>query len=981
MKNKTIIVSFVIILIFLSFLLYDGEVSAISANPQKSAGILYVKPGSNGNCNSWADACELQTAIYNAGSGDQIWVASGTYKPTITNDRTKTFHLVNGVAIYGGFPAAGGTWSERNWAANVTTLSGEIALQESINDNSYHVVSSTGADGTAVLDGFTISGGNANGGALDNSGGGLYNSGGSPTLKNLIFSANAATFGGGIYNRDISSPVLENIVFISNRADHGGGIYNDTSSPTLAGVTFTTNTARINGGGMNNLLSSPVLNTVTFSGNKAEGTNQSTGGGMYNSGSSPTLTNVTFSGNSAYLFGPNGGGGMYNFESSPNLANVTFVNNTASRGAGMSNNASSPTLVGGSFSGNSAYIEGGGMYNTSGSAPTLTGTTFTGNKVYGYTTSSGGGMYNINSNPTLTNVTFSGNLAKMDTSPLYCSGGGMFNESSNPVLTGVTFSNNSAGKGGGLYNSNSSPIMTDLTFTGNSATGTDLGYGGGGMYNSGGSPVLDTSLFENNTAVTAGGGMYNSGSSPILEYIDFSGNSGVSGGGIYSSGGQSTLTNVIIRGNTASYGGGMICDGCGADLMNVTFSANNATYHGGAVYNASSGLSLTNVTISDNTAAIGGGMYNGESTSHPALTNVTIFHNNATSGGAIYNKSAYSTIKNSIIWGNTNNQIYPINPAITYSDIQGWIYGGTGNISSDPLIDPLANNGGFITTNALRAGSPAIDTGNPTLCPVVDGRGYTRPIDGDSIPGARCDMGAYEYGSSPASLTLSVEVIGSGTVTKVPDKPTYGWGEVVYLTASDDPDWVFDGWSGDASGMVNPLRVTITKNMNITASFLLDAFTLNTSASPEDSGTVTRVPDQPTYHSGDEVTITAVPNPGWSFTGWTGDATGNTNPLTVTMESNLSVTANFTQNEYSLTVLTNPLDAGSVTKSPNKPIYYYGETVVLTASPVPGWHFVGWSGDATGTANPLTFSFTDNANITANFSNAYNIFLPLTLNK
>jgi hypothetical protein len=83
----------------------------------------------------------------------------------------------------------------------------------------------------------------------------------------------------------------------------------------------------------------------------------------------------------------------------------------------------------------------------------------------------------------------------------------------------------------------------------------------------------------------------------------------------------------------------------------------------------------------------------------------------------------------------------------------------------------------------------------------------------------------------------------------------------IYLTASDGPDWIFDGWSGDASGMINPLRVTISKNTNITASFWLDALTLTTMVSPAGSGAVTRNPDQPTYHTGDEVTLTAVPIP------------------------------------------------------------------------------------------------------------------------
>lgn len=956
MKFKTFTVSLLIILVFFSFLLVYSNAAALSTDPQKLGGVLYVRPGSNGNCSSWTDACDLQTAIYNAVSSDQIWVAAGIYKPTTTNDRTKTFELLIGVAIYGGFPASGGEWEERDWVSNLTILSGDIAVQDSTADNSYHVVTGNGVDGTAILDGFTITGGKANGSAPNNNGGGLYNSDSSSTLRNLTFSANSAIY--------------------------GGGIYNDTSNPTLTNVTFTSNTATNNGGGMYNLNSNPTLTEVSFSGNKAEGTNQSTGGGMYNSGSNPMLTNVSFTNNTAYIFGDNGGGGMFNYQGSPTLTNVTFSGNSASRGAGMSNKESSPTIIGGTFSDNSAYIEGGGMYNASGSAPTVTDVTFSGNRVYGETSSSGGGMYNKSSSPILTNVTFSNNLARMTTSQSYCNGGGMFNESSNPILTDVDFTNNSAGRGGGLYNSGSSPILTDLTFTGNSATGTDSGYGGGGMYNSGGSPILNAILFESNTAVKYGGGMYNHNSSPILEYIEFSGNSSVSGGGIYNSGGNPKITDVIIDGNNANYGGGMANGECNATLMNVTFTDNTGNVHGGAIYNAWSSPTLTNVTVSGNTAAFGGGMF-GDTDSSPVLTNVTFFGNSLNvdygAGGGMYNRGTSTSLTNAIFWGNTPDQISPVNVTISYSDIQDWTSGGTGNISTNPLLGPLADNGGFVDTHALGTGSPAIDTGSPTLCPVVDARGYTRPINGDSVPGARCDMGAFEYGSSPASFSLTVSLVGGGTVTKLPDKPSYEWGEIVYLTASDGPDWIFDGWSGDASGMINPLRVTISKNTNITASFWLDALTLTTMVSPAGSGAVTRTPDQPTYHTGDEVTLTAVPNPGWSFTSWTGDANGNTNPLIVTMTTNKSISANFAQNEYSLTVLISPVDVGVVTKSPNKPFYLYGETVILTASPDPGWHFSSWSGDATGVTNPLTLIITGNASITANFSDVYSIYLPMVM--
>jgi predicted outer membrane repeat protein len=255
-------------------------------------GILYAISGGTGDCSSWENACELQTALTNAVSGDEIWVAAGTHKPTATEtDRTATFQLKEGVAVYGGFVGTESSRAARNPAVNVTILSGDIDNNDSqtpiITDlatmtgnttNSYHVV--TGATG-ATLDGFTITAGYAD---------------------------NTLPFGGGMYNN--ASPILTNVTFSGNSAiTNGGGMYNSGGSPSLTNVTFSGNSAVSgSGGGMANLNSSPTLTNVTFNGNSAS----SYGGGMYNESSTPSLTNVTFSGNSATTYG----GGMYNFHAS-----------------------------------------------------------------------------------------------------------------------------------------------------------------------------------------------------------------------------------------------------------------------------------------------------------------------------------------------------------------------------------------------------------------------------------------------------------------------------------------------------------------------------------------------------------------------------------------------------------------------------------------------------------------------------------------
>ncbi len=390
--------------------------------------VRYAAPNgaSTGNCDGgWANACTLQRALAVAVSGDEIWVKEGVHYPGTAGNRTAAFALKNGVAVYGGFAGTETQRSQRNWQTHRTILSGDID-QNDITDggvvtttanlkgsNAYHVISNTNVISTAVLDGFFITAGQANGSFPNGSGGGMSNrSNSSPTLTNLTFSGNTAGVGGGMINYE-SSPWLTNVTFSGNSASsHGGGIYNEfNSNSTLTNVTFSGNTANNSGGGMYNGSSNPTLTNVTFSGNTANNS-----GGMYND-SSPTLNNVTFSDNSA----TDRGGGMYNFGGSPTLTNVTFSGNSAPYGGGMYNYSSNPTLTNVTFSGNSANNAGGGMSNDN-SNPTLTNVTFSGNSAY-----AGGGMSNSSSsNPTLTNVIMWGNTAT--------NGQGIYNASSNPTI-------------------------------------------------------------------------------------------------------------------------------------------------------------------------------------------------------------------------------------------------------------------------------------------------------------------------------------------------------------------------------------------------------------------------------------------------------------------------------------------------------------------------------------------------------------------
>ena len=142
-----------------------------------------------------------------------------------------------------------------------------------------------------------------------------------------------------------------------------------------------------------------------------------------------------------------------------------------------------------------------------------------------------------------------------------------------------------------------------------------------------------------------------------------------------------------------------------------------------------------------------------------------------------------------------------------------------------------------------------------------------------------------------STFTLNT-IANNGTVVKNPVLVSYASGSTVQLTATPLTGYAFTSWSGDAIGSVNPLTVTMSANKNITANFALigSGFTLNVVAN---NGTVLKNPELISYTSGATVVLTATANSGYKFTSWSGDATGSVSPLTVTMNANKNITANF----------------------------------------------------------------------------------------
>jgi hypothetical protein len=240
---------------------------------------------------------DLQDALNAASSGNEIWVAAETYTPGAL--RTDCFQLKSGVAVYGGFNGTETVRSQRNWATNVTILSGDIGTVGTYTDNSYNVV--VGAAG-ATLDGFTIT-------------------------KGYADHASIAQYqcGSGMYNSNCS-PTVANCAFKDNHADYGGGMSNTGSSPTVIDCSFTDNEAVYWGGAMENYSSSsPTVTRCIFADNAVTATGYGGGAIFCYSSSNANIVNCTISKNTA---ANSYAGGLYSYSSSPTIINTIFWDNT-----------------------------------------------------------------------------------------------------------------------------------------------------------------------------------------------------------------------------------------------------------------------------------------------------------------------------------------------------------------------------------------------------------------------------------------------------------------------------------------------------------------------------------------------------------------------------------------------------------------------------------------------------------------------------
>jgi Ca2+-binding RTX toxin-like protein len=381
-----------------------------------------------------------------------------------------------------------------------------------------------------------------------------------------------------------------------------------------------------------------------------------------------------------------------------------------------------------------------------------------------------------------------------DVAAINQNGGGIRNAGT-LTIEDAEFSSLSALGGGAISNSGGGDVTIRRSmFTGNAANG---GSGGGAIINAG-TLLIEESTFDSNGAVFNGGAIANLGSTADLTLID------------------STVSGNAVPTGTQD-GGGLYNLSGTVEIISSTFSANRA--HNGAglwTGGGSSMVTITNSTLSGNLASFGrgGGLYVDLDGDLVQSFFSTITANIAGDGGGAYMDGGGLVIKNTILAENTGlnsgDESLGGLSSLGYNLLGISLTAGMPSdiVIANPLLGPLADNGGPTMTHALLPGSPAIDTADPLATETVDQRGLPRPQDfnGDGTP--EHDIGAFEVNPATLSSGMATELrlIRNGDDLELRDDsdnsliqstPYYDGGSVTINGSADDDTLTIDFSAGN----------------------------------------------------------------------------------------------------------------------------------------------------------------------------------------
>ncbi len=867
---------------------------------------------------------------------------------------TKTDDSGEGSLRYAiGVVCPGGTIDfDLTYPATIVLTSGELTINKALTiegpgqdqltidgNGSSRVFHITGS-GNATISGVTVTGGNA---GTDN-GGGIYNEG-TLTLEDATVTQNAADWGAGIYS---TGELTVRRCTISDNSSEGIGtegtatIEDSTISDNDSSGVFNKGTATIRrstisgnisldfGGGIyNDIDGTLTLINSTVSGNST-GTGTDYGGGIYNSGSATLkVSSSTIADNIA----ASDGGGVYNHSTgTAELKSTIIADNVSNAGSGNDLSGDFTSYGYNMIEDANGYTMNSTGTDKPGQDPQLQPLADNGGPTWTHALPSDSLAVDAGSG-----IDIDGNAVASDQRGVLRPQGGGWDigayevEIACPNTYTVTNTDDS-GEGSLRYAIEEVCPGGTIDFA---VTGTILLTGGELLINKAltiqGPGADQLTIDGNNNSrvfhITGSGNATINGLT--VEHGDAGSNSG---GGIYNEG-MLKLIDCAVSNSSGDFGGGIWNEGT-AEFTGCTISGNSATKEGGGIENDGT-LSLMNCTVSGNTGAGGWGGGGGgiDNSGTLQVEDSTIAENSTDYGGGIFNEPDGTVkLKNTIVADNFTTSStspdlggevdsYGYNLIKDPSDctITGIENDGTDITGVDPLLGPLQDNGGPTFTQALLPGSPALDAGS---CKDIDGNAVAADQRGIARPqGTACDIGAYEK-VTYYTLTVHKAGTGSGTVKSSP-------------------------------------------------------------AGIDCGGTCTAM-----FPAGTVVTLTAVPMGSSNFTGWSGDASGTDTTLQLTMNSNKDVTATFNlPGHHTLTVHIAGGGTGTVRSSPSgincgntcSASFDSGTVVTLTAIPMAGSHFTGWSGDVSSTNTSITVVMNADVNVTATFNIVG--YYTLTVNK
>jgi hypothetical protein len=682
---------------------------------------VFVKHDATGanNGTSWQDAyTDLEAALSNTATGE-IWVAAGTYKPSELG-----FYAENNIDLYGGFAGSETTLSERNPAANVTVLNGDIAgddlpgvFTSSKDDNALRVLLIGQALNHVTVDGFTIKGGNTNdiaNGAPEAIGGGGILALSPVTVANCHFNNNFGRSGGGVFlGPDADGSEINNCTFSNNFSTASGAAIslNGTADVSISGSTISDNKTTA-GALYMNACSAVAIDDCQFTGNTNETASNNAGAFFSLNCTNVTLTNSEFADNSA----PSGGALYYDADGLSGITdpenfvieNCNFHDNfnTASVGGAMRVRRGPYRMEGCIFENNSSVSSGGHIRNdvNLGDKVIYRNCQFRGGSSGGW-----GGAY----------------TAYADTV------GVQF------IIENCIHENNSATRLGGAVNCGFSGevVFEGCTFKDNKADGTASG-GAIGMQNNGTTVFALNCTFAGNHTTGQGGAIFcgaaESSSALMVDKCQFLANQSDGFGGA-----------IHIGDNGVNNDGSLM-------LSNSNFDFNQAVEQGGAINISDANTTITSCLFTNNIATSGataptgrGGAIaiNVDSTHlEVAIINSTFVNNIGVFAAGISNWTGAEDVSSS----NTvlQNNIFMQDGAVNYAVEAGnpALVSNGGNLYDDASLEPFMthpkdfseDNPEAVFANFsdddfhLKLTSPAIDAGVDDGAPEFDLEGNPR---------------------------------------------------------------------------------------------------------------------------------------------------------------------------------------------------------------------------------------------------------------